>query len=207
MNSGWWQNQNPQSLTGATQQPEAQQSPKPVEPGLPQTREELAKFMQEERAKEEHARQVFTEDYVKKLNALSEQFMATEYAPYMPVAMAHFKQVQKANPLLPPQEIYDMTLEYVASMKKMGVAPPPSPSTQSFAGVPSGGQNVPLLGDSRFRGDEQGFRNNIGFYSEEERKQDAENYVNARKRERDYQKSRGDVGQLAKDYYLEIAPK
>lgn len=215
METGWWKGSNQQSLAGATQQ--QQQPPNPGQQqqqqpeALPQTRQELLAMMAEERRKETEAYNTFAADYEKTLSGLSQKFMATEYAEYMPLAMQQFKIIQGANPAMPPNAIYDKVVEVVAGMKQMGVKPPPSPSNgQPFTGVPGGNQQngIPLLGDSRFRGDEQGgVRNSIGFYSDESRSEDAQNQMNAAKRDRMFRMSRGEEGQQARDYFTELSKK
>lgn len=211
METGWWKNQNPQSLAGGTQQqqpPNQQQPPAQQEERLPQTKAELLQMMAEERRKETEAYNTFASDYQKTLTGLSQQFLKTEYAEYMPLAMKQFEIIQGANPAMPPQAIYDKVVEVVAGMKQMGIKPPPSPSNgQPFTGVPGGNQQngIPLLGDSRFRGDEQGgVRNSISFYSDEARSEDAQNQMNAAKRDRMFRMSRGEEGQQAKDYFTEL---
>jgi len=208
---GWWQGQ---SVAG--QQPPAQDenqskqivdpSGKPVSSDFkpPQSQEELDNMIRNGIIRVNSQFNEFQGKYNQELNNYTEKFMATDLAPYAPIAFDHFKQLQTLRPDKPLAELYNMTVEFVQSQKKLGIKPPTQPAQRPNGNpihIPGGGVDV---GGGRFRNDEGSMANGIGHYSDAQRRQDSTDYTNARIREHEYKKTRGESGMPMNDYYKQI---
>lgn len=197
MNGQFW-NQTPGSVTGATQQGgQQQQEPSPAEQQI----EALVDRRLEAK------RAAAQDDYYRrqsKLNELGAKFMEDEARkPWFPMANAHFNALQAANPTVPMDQHYDETLKYIEDMKRIGVKPPEQ-SQQQFTGIPSHTQQyaggVPILGDPKYRSDENGLQR-PGHLTDEAKEENARQYIEARRRDLENCKSRGEAGESMKEYY------
>lgn len=210
---GWWQGgggvqspqQNPDGGDHSKQITDPNGTPISSSFKPPQTQEELDSMIRNGIMRVNNEFQEFNGKYTKELNTYTEKFLASDLAPFAPVAFEHFKQLQSINPGKPMGELYNMTVEFIQSQKNAGVKPPPQQNPARPNGspihIPGGGVDM----GSRFRNDEGQFKNGIGHYTDDARRQDATDYVNGRIREHEYKKTRGESGMLMSDYNKQLA--
>lgn len=210
---GWWkgvmsgsQQQQPPDQ-GQSKQQIVDSSGNPVSSSFkpPQTEAELQDMIRNQIVKVNQDFNEFQGKYNNELKNYTDKFLASDLAPYSEMAFDFFKKVQAVNPGAPIASLYNMTVEFVQGQKNAGVKPPSQNMPRPHGGsmhIPGGGMSI--AGDGRFRNDEGEFANRIGSYSDEQRKQDATDYTNARIRQHEYHKTQGLSGMLMDDYYNEL---
>ena len=202
MEAMWW-NRPQGSVTGGQQTPppEGQQQQQ-----VPAQEDELARLVDRKIAERQQQYNEFAEQNKRKLNDLTQKFMEDPgRAKFGTMAFEHFSQLLRVNPGAPLEALYDLTVQQTANWQKAGVKPPESQG-QQWPGIPGHSQQhngTPILGDAKYRTDERGMQA-PGYLSDEDRTAAAQTYIQARRQDLEYGKSKGEAGQTMKEFFTNI---
>lgn len=127
-------------------------------------------------------------------------------APYYNDALVEFQRLDALMPGKSFEEKMAALHATVGDWISRGWAPRnPYDPKKPGGGIPVGGQNVPGGGsggsDNRFRPDEQNIRGQVGFYSDDQRRADAEHDRRARIQDLEARKGRGQDGMTYDEYF------
>lgn len=147
-------------------------------------------------------------DLSRKQQQAADEFVRdARLAPYYNDALVEFQRIDKLMGNAPFEEKIQALHATVGDWISRGWSPRnPYDPKKPMGGIPVGGQNgmgpggMPLVGDNRFRPDEQGVRGQVGFYSDDQRRADAEHDRRARIHDLEARKSSMHGGGEAKTY-------
>lgn len=200
--------QNQQFSWDAWNQKPGQTSEQPTqkeEPNVAISPSDFDALYQQKRQQEAES---FRELSRKQQQAADEFIRDPRLAPYYFDALVEF---QRLDALMPGASFDDKMKALHATVGdwiSRGWAPRnPFDPKKMGGGIPVGGQQngigpggIPLVGDNRFRPDEQGVRGQVGFYSDEQRRADAEHDRKARIQDLEARKAHPHGGTDAKTY-------
>lgn len=147
----------------------------------------------------------------KQQSAADEFVRDARLAPYYNDALVEFQRIDKLMGSAPFEEKIQALHATVGDWIGRGWAPRnPYDPKKPLGGIPIGGQSgmgpggMPLVGDNRYRPDEQGIRGQVGFYSDEQRRADADHDRQARIQDLEARKSSlhgGGEGKTYEEYF------
>lgn len=151
---------------------------------------------------EQRQREIQAENEVRqKLQSAADKFVADpRLAPYYTDALDEFNRLAGIMRGASVDDVLNALNATVNDWISRGYSPRrPFDPKRPGGGIPTGGQQmgpggVPMVGDNRFRPDEQGMTGNVGFYSDEQRKADADHDRKARQMDLEVRKSYGTFG-------------
>lgn len=191
------QQQPPQQQAPPPAQAQQQRVVTPQQMEMPKTQEELARYVQGVTANtltQASHQYSLVQDKVAQMR--SKFLESEEWRPWYPVAEREFNRAIQSG--MDMDSAARAAIDQCQQLNKMGVRPDPQTVQRTGILLPTG-QYADTGTHTGFRPDEGHMKQGMSFYSEEQRQQDREHSLRARREDQLYRKSHGQQGSSFKD--------